>query len=323
MSTEKIMEQAQVFASAWSVVGGPFDGGDAMEVATQEKDELRRMVAELVEERDALAAKLKDAEHDRDEFRRVMNGFAEKMAELEGQEPVAWIYDWQAPEGLIKGWVETNRDAIPEHANNIRPIYARPVPAEPVNVDFGKRGENMFFQIGNQSFLLDYKPEEQGEFEFMKAMLLSAFSRITHGVKTESQPVNARLLDALKRLSFCAQTTGGVAGRDDELCSAIEASAKAIAEAEAQQERLLQDMHDAGREIDRVMADAKNDSYRLDALEAVAKASGTGVSFDWCRHVEDGMVVEHGYRMMWKHTIGPREKSIRHAIDAAMEVFKP
>ena len=71
------------------------------------------------------------------------------------------------------------------------------------------------------------------------------------------------------------------------------------------------------------LADAKNDSYRLDALEAVAKASGTGVSFDWCRHVEDGMVVEHGYRMMWKHTIGPREKSIRHAIDAAMGVFKP
>ncbi len=67
----------------------------------------------------------------------------------------------------------------------------------------------------------------------------------------------------------------------------------------------------------------KNDSYRLDALEAVAKASGTGVSFDWCRHVEDGMVVEHGYRMMWKHTIGPREKSIRHAIDAAMGAFKP
>lgn len=71
------------------------------------------------------------------------------------------------------------------------------------------------------------------------------------------------------------------------------------------------------------LADAKNDSYRIDAIEAVAKASGTGVSFDWCRHVEDGIVVEHGYRMMWKHSIGPREKSVRHAIDAAMEVFKP
>ena len=235
MSTEKIMEQAQVFASAWSVVGGPFDGGDAMEVATQEKDELRRMVAELVEERDALAAKLKDAKHDRDEFRRVMNGFAEKMAEMEGQEPVAWVYDWQAPEGLIKGWVETNRDAIPEDATNIRPLYARPVPAEPVNVEFGMRGENMFFKIGNQSFALNYRPDEQGEYEFMQQMLLSAFSRITPCVKTAHEPVNARLLEALKRLSFCAQTTGGVAGRDDELCSAIEASAKAIAAAEAKQ----------------------------------------------------------------------------------------
>lgn len=78
--------------------------------------------------------------------------------------------------------------------------------------------------------------------------------------KIMDQPVNARLLEALKRLSFCAQTTGGVAGRDDELCSAIEASAKAIAEAEAQQERLLQDMHDAGREVDRVMAEPQPDA---------------------------------------------------------------
>ena len=62
MSTEKIMEQAQVFASAWSVVGGPFDGGDAMEVATQEKAELKRMVAELAAERDTLAAKLAELE---------------------------------------------------------------------------------------------------------------------------------------------------------------------------------------------------------------------------------------------------------------------
>lgn len=55
MSTEKIMEQAQVFASAWSVVGGPFDDGDAMEVATQDKAELKRMVGVLAAERDAHA----------------------------------------------------------------------------------------------------------------------------------------------------------------------------------------------------------------------------------------------------------------------------
>ena len=143
MSTEKIMEQAQVFASAWSVVGGPFDGGDAMEVATQEKDELRRMVAELVEERDALAARL---------------------AELEGQEPVAWM---NAKRDMAS-FIHFHEDDLP--------LFARPVPVEPVNVEFGMRGENMFFKIGNQSFLLDYKPAEPGEFEFMQKMLLSAFS---------------------------------------------------------------------------------------------------------------------------------------------------
>ena len=58
---------------------------------------------------------------------------AAKLAELEQQKPVAWLYDWQAPEGLIKDWVETNRDEIQEGATSIRPLYARPVPAEPVN----------------------------------------------------------------------------------------------------------------------------------------------------------------------------------------------
>ena len=104
---------------------------------------------------------------------------------------VAELPDRSSPEG----WPE----AMSVTGAELRQIIVAHAPAEPVNVDFGMRGENMFFQIGNQSFLLDYKPEEQGEFEFMKAMLLSAFSRITHGVKTESQPVNARILDALKR----------------------------------------------------------------------------------------------------------------------------
>jgi hypothetical protein len=47
---DKIMEQAQVFASAWSLVGGPFDSGVLMEQAGEAKHELRSMVA------DALAA---------------------------------------------------------------------------------------------------------------------------------------------------------------------------------------------------------------------------------------------------------------------------
>ena len=211
MSTEKIMEQAQVFASAWSVVGGPFDGGDAMEVATQEKDELRRMVAELVEERDALAAKLKEVDGRIDDLLATCHRLALDLEclllDTKDSAPVSrW---WDSAMAALDGWHKA-KDAA----------SARPVPAEPVNVEFGMRGENMFFKIGNQSFLLDYKPEEQGEFEFMKAMLLSAFSRITHGVKTESQPVNARILDVstgkLEHINagLCPDSINGPDSRD-------------------------------------------------------------------------------------------------------------
>lgn len=146
-------------------------------------------IAELETERDALAAEL---------------------AELEGQEPVAWVYNWQAPEGLVKDWVETNRDEIPEGATNIRPLFARQVPAEPVNV---------------------------------------------------------RLLDALKRaksalvsFKFVPEHANCWEESDEEDLAAIDG---AIAAADAQQERLLQDMHDAGREIDRVMAEATPKAARL------------------------------------------------------------
>jgi hypothetical protein len=43
----EIMEQAQVFASAWSLVGKRFDGGSAMDDAEEAKLELRVMVAFL------------------------------------------------------------------------------------------------------------------------------------------------------------------------------------------------------------------------------------------------------------------------------------
>ena len=98
---------------------------------------------ELLAERDALAAKL---------------------AELEGQEPVAWM----TANREMTSFVNFHDDDLP--------LFARPVHVE---------------------------------------------------------PVNARLLEAIKRLSFCAQTTGGTAGRDEELCAAIGEAEKAIAAAES------------------------------------------------------------------------------------------
>ncbi len=51
-AVNQIMEQAQVFASAWSLVGGGFDFGNALQDAEDAKTELREMVA-----RAALASK--------------------------------------------------------------------------------------------------------------------------------------------------------------------------------------------------------------------------------------------------------------------------
>ncbi|MGY6270857.1 hypothetical protein ACXIUT_14285 [Achromobacter denitrificans] len=44
---EAIMEQAQVFASAWSFLGGPFDNGSGLETAEREKANLRALLYKL------------------------------------------------------------------------------------------------------------------------------------------------------------------------------------------------------------------------------------------------------------------------------------
>lgn len=52
-SVEQIMEQAQVFASAWALVGSPFDAGDQLEAAELEKDLLTAMVVHALEQENA------------------------------------------------------------------------------------------------------------------------------------------------------------------------------------------------------------------------------------------------------------------------------
>ena len=41
---EKVMSQVQVFASSWSLIGGVFDSGNALEHAETERNELRNMI---------------------------------------------------------------------------------------------------------------------------------------------------------------------------------------------------------------------------------------------------------------------------------------
>lgn len=47
ISIDSIMEQVQVFASAWSLVGGPFDKGNALENAEEAKLDLRDMLEDF------------------------------------------------------------------------------------------------------------------------------------------------------------------------------------------------------------------------------------------------------------------------------------
>lgn len=53
-----IMEQARVYASAWSLVGGVFDFGDALQTAEREKADLRKLLAEMPSESADLANRL-------------------------------------------------------------------------------------------------------------------------------------------------------------------------------------------------------------------------------------------------------------------------
>jgi len=46
------------------------------------------------------------------------------------------------------------------------------------------KGQKMAFKIGNQTFTLDYEPDETEEFDFMRDMLANAFSTFTPDVNS-------------------------------------------------------------------------------------------------------------------------------------------
>lgn len=169
-----------------------------------------------------------------------------KLAELEGQEPVAWA--------VMNGWAidgieRSEKDAMAVSAElqkshdlsgslaayRVSKLYARPVPAE---------------------------------------------------------PVNARLLDALK-LAECVYRKNVV--NEGEPSSVLEAMQAAITAAEAQQERLLQDMHDAGREIDRVMAEPAPKAVRLTDEEVDICFDGSdGTRIGAARAIETAVLRKNG-----------------------------
>ena len=59
------------------------------------------------------------------------------------------------------------------------------------------------------------------------------------------------------------------------------------------------------------------DSERLDWLEKEAKKSYTGISFDYVNFIEEGRVLDRGFRFMKRHFVSDSKETIRKAIDAA------
>ena len=49
-TVESLMSQAQVFASAWSLVGGRFDKGGCLDEAEEAKSELKAMLEETFDD---------------------------------------------------------------------------------------------------------------------------------------------------------------------------------------------------------------------------------------------------------------------------------
>lgn len=86
------------------------------------------------------------------------------------------------------------------------------------------------------------------------------------------------------------------------------------------------DLPDMVERVAKLQAECENlrkDSERIEWLGEQTKKSYTGISFDYHRYVEDGYVVDHGYRFMRRHFASGFKDSLRKAIDAAMEGDKP
>jgi len=63
--------------------------------------------------------------------------------------------------------------------------------------------------------------------------------------------------------------------------------------------------------------EAASDDDLLDWLEEQATISSSGICVDYCYNLDDGQVLEKGWRVMRRHYLGPRGSTLREAIDLA------
>ena len=116
------------------------------------------------------------------------------------------------PFALLAEWAATSRTRFVSRSHGMQTTdtvsrddlmqlicAARAAPEAPVPqpapelkpVEFGMHGKKMMFKVGVQQFTLDHEPDTQDEFNFMRDMLVHAFSTFTPDVKT-TQPAPAR-----------------------------------------------------------------------------------------------------------------------------------
>jgi hypothetical protein len=90
----------------------------------------------------------------------------------------------------IEAW---NRRAQPAQAGQLHQALTDPEnQPNQYGVEFLMHGPKFAFKVGAQQFTLDYEPTEPGEFEFMRDMLIHAFTTFTPDVKpAQAVPVLA------------------------------------------------------------------------------------------------------------------------------------
>ncbi len=141
----------------------------------------------------------------------AITALRQAIEQAEKQEPVIGVEVKRIASGGFIGnvwWIHENLQEGVFH------LYTHQQPKrEPPAVEFGMHGEKMMFKIGVQQFTLDYEPDTQDEFNFMRDMLIKAFSTFTHDVKTH--PKREPLTDEqIAEISVeCATVTPSVCGQ--------------------------------------------------------------------------------------------------------------
>mgnify|MGYP001461255838 CR=1 FL=1 len=126
-----------------------------------------------------------------------------------------------------------NRRAQPAQAVHLHQALTDPEnQPNQYGVEFFMHGPKFAFKVGTQQFTLDYEPTEPGEFEFMQAALIYAFSVFTPDVKTaQAVPVLAEseLRSILQGTNHMVKNAmhGAFWPELEEACRAIEQAVRA------------------------------------------------------------------------------------------------